>query len=141
MRRGHEGLIYGSTKDLFSMRISLHRNSWFSIILSSHENTICNATLIIVINWLNEMLILVFLLMDNGLPVLIITGDNDKIVPSWNAKGLSKAIPGSCLEVIKNCGHLPHEEKVEEFVSIVYKFLHGAFGDQKELSLQAGAVV
>ncbi|XP_061946770.1 uncharacterized protein LOC133670259 isoform X2 [Populus nigra] len=74
-------------------------------------------------------------------PVLIITGDNDKIVPSWNAKGLSQAIPGSCLEVIKNCGHLPHEEKVEEFVSIVYKFLHGAFGDQKELSLQAGAVV
>lgn len=74
-------------------------------------------------------------------PVLIITGDNDKIVPSWNAKGLSQAIPGSCLEVIKNCGHLPHEEKVEEFVSIVYKFLHGAFGDQKELSMQAGAVV
>ncbi|KAG5233071.1 2-hydroxy-6-oxononadienedioate/2-hydroxy-6-oxononatrienedioate [Salix suchowensis] len=73
-------------------------------------------------------------------PVLIITGDNDRIVPSWNAKRLSQAIPGSCLEVIKNCGHLPHEEKVDEFVSIVYKFLHGAFGDQKEPSLQ-GAVV
>ncbi|KAF9670492.1 hypothetical protein SADUNF_Sadunf13G0074700 [Salix dunnii] len=74
-------------------------------------------------------------------PVLIITGENDKIVPSWNAKRLSQAIPGSCLEVIKNCGHLPHEEKVDEFVSIVYKFLHGAFGDQKEPSLEAGAVV
>lgn len=86
------------------------------------------------------MLILVFLLIDNGLPVLIITGDNDRIVPSWNAKRLSQAIPGSCLEVIKNCGHLPHEEKVDEFVSIVYKFLHGAFGDQKQPSLQ-GAVV
>ncbi|PQQ10827.1 uncharacterized protein Pyn_34370 [Prunus yedoensis var. nudiflora] len=56
-------------------------------------------------------------------PVLIVTGDNDRIVPSWNAERLSRAIPGSCLEVIKHCGHLPHEEKVDEFVSIVKKFL------------------
>jgi hypothetical protein len=52
------------------------------------------------------MLILVSLLTDNGPPVSIITGDNDRIVPSWNAKGLSRAIPGSCFEVIKNCGIL-----------------------------------
>ncbi|WCJ31377.1 alpha/beta-Hydrolases superfamily protein [Euphorbia peplus] len=60
-------------------------------------------------------------------PVLIITGDNDRIVPSWNAKRLSEAIPGSCLEVIKHCGHLPHEEKVEEFVSVVENFLQRNF--------------
>ena len=52
------------------------------------------------------MLILVYLLTGNGLAVLIITGDNDRIVPSWNSMGLSRAKPGSSLEAIKNCGIL-----------------------------------
>ncbi|KAA0039371.1 hypothetical protein IC582_020592 [Cucumis melo] len=65
-------------------------------------------------------------------PVLIITGDSDNLVPSWNAVKLSEAIPGSHLEVIKHCGHLPHEEKVDEFVSIVQKFLYRTFVDSHE---------
>lgn len=69
-------------------------------------------------------------------PVLIITGDNDRLVPSWNAERLSSAIPGSCLEVIKHCGHLPHEEKMDEFVSIVQKFLQKVLGDSEERRLQ-----
>ncbi|XP_009363764.1 abhydrolase domain-containing protein abhd-5.2 [Pyrus x bretschneideri] len=70
-------------------------------------------------------------------PVLIVTGDTDRIVPSWNAKRLSQAIPGSYLEVIKHCGHLPHEEKFHEFVSIVKKFLQTALGDSQEQHIQA----
>ncbi|KAK1270266.1 hypothetical protein QJS04_geneDACA022643 [Acorus gramineus] len=60
-------------------------------------------------------------------PVLIITGDNDPLVPSWNARRLSSAIPGSTLEVINNCGHLPHEERVEEFISAIERFLEKVF--------------
>jgi pimeloyl-ACP methyl ester carboxylesterase len=59
--------------------------------------------------------------------VLIVTGDKDRLVPAWNAERLSKAIPGSRFEVIKNCGHLPHEERVEEFSSIVERFLQSVF--------------
>lgn len=70
-------------------------------------------------------------------PVLIVTGDSDRIVPSWNTERLSRAIPGACLEVIKNCGHLPHEEKAEAFVSIVDKFLNRVFGGSQEQYLQA----
>nr|KJB78608.1 hypothetical protein B456_013G010000 [Gossypium raimondii] len=70
-------------------------------------------------------------------PVLIVTGNADRIVPSWNAERLSRAIPHSKLEVIKNCGHLPHEEKVDEFVRVVEKFLQRAFGGLEEPSLQA----
>lgn len=81
------------------------------------------------------MVVICHFLVEN--PVLIVTGDNDRIVPSWNARRLSQAIPGSYFKVIKNCGHLPHEEKMEEFVAIVDKFLQKAFGDQKEPSLQA----
>lgn len=60
--------------------------------------------------------------------VLIVTGDSDRIVPSWNAERLARAIPGSTLEVFKQCGHLPHEEKVEEFIAAVEKFLHRIVG-------------
>ncbi|KAL5734544.1 hypothetical protein ACOSP7_032405 [Xanthoceras sorbifolium] len=70
-------------------------------------------------------------------PVLIVTGDTDRIVPSWNAERLSRAIPGSKLEVLKNCGHLPQEEKVEEFVSVVERFLQNAFGCSQEKTMQA----
>lgn len=56
-------------------------------------------------------------------PVLVITGDNDRMVPAWNSKRVSTAIPGSVYQVIKQCGHIPHEEKEDEFVSIVQRFL------------------
>ncbi|XP_057722825.1 uncharacterized protein LOC130936710 [Arachis stenosperma] len=57
-------------------------------------------------------------------PVLIVTGDSDPLVPSWNAKRLSRIIAGSSLQVIKQCGHLPHEEKPHEFISVVENFLN-----------------
>lgn len=68
--------------------------------------------------------------------VLIVTGDSDRLVPSWNAERLSRVIPGASLEVIKQCGHLPHEEKVEEFVSIVENILRNLVGDSSEQHLQ-----
>lgn len=49
---------------------------------------------------------------------------------------LSRAIPGARLEVIKHCGHLPHEEKKDEFISVVQKFLQTVFGDSEEQRLQ-----
>ena len=59
--------------------------------------------------------------------MLIITGDTDRIVPCWNAERLASAIPGSTFHVIQNCGHIPHEEKAEEFLEVVSKFLQKAF--------------
>ncbi|CAI0459271.1 unnamed protein product [Linum tenue] len=43
-------------------------------------------------------------------PVLIVTDDTDRIVPAWNVKRRSQALPGSGVEVIKHCG-LFHMEK------------------------------
>lgn len=68
--------------------------------------------------------------------VLIVTGDSDRLVPSWNAERLSKVIPGASLEVIKQCGHLPHEEKVEEFIAIVENFLRMFAGNSNKQYLQ-----
>lgn len=70
-------------------------------------------------------------------PVLILTGDCDRLVPSWNAKRLSQSIPGSCFQVIKNCGHLPHEETPDEFLSAVANFLYNTFGNLQAQPVQA----
>ncbi|CAH2054138.1 unnamed protein product, partial [Thlaspi arvense] len=77
-------------------------------------------------------------------PVLIVTGDTDRIVPAWNAERLSRAIPGSVFEVIKKCGHLPQEEKPDEFISVVAKFLGDVFGgsqQQQQVDLKFQGIV
>ncbi|XP_057982895.1 uncharacterized protein LOC131167879 isoform X2 [Malania oleifera] len=69
-------------------------------------------------------------------PVLLVTGDTDRLVPCWNTERLSRVIPGSYLKVIKHCGHLPHEEKPEDFVAAIHDFLQKVFADSEKQSLQ-----
>jgi len=57
------------------------------------------------------------------LPVLVITGDDDRIVPTAESLRLGDEIPGAVLAVIANAGHLPHEEKPVEFMQAVREFL------------------
>ncbi len=56
-------------------------------------------------------------------PTLVITGDDDQIVPPEASRRLSEDIPGSVFKVIEDCGHLPHEECPEEFMQIMINFL------------------
>ncbi|KAL6865268.1 hypothetical protein ACP4OV_016419 [Aristida adscensionis] len=70
-------------------------------------------------------------------PVLVITGDTDRIVPAWNAERVAHAIPGARFEVIKSCGHLPQEERPEEFLSAIERFLRTVFGTPNDQVLQA----
>jgi len=57
------------------------------------------------------------------LPTLIVAGRQDGIVPLSAAEAYQKAIPGSQLAVIDDCGHRPESEKPEEFVQQVDRFL------------------
>lgn len=57
---------------------------------------------------------------------LIITGDSDVIVPTRASIENANKVPEvSELVVMKNTGHLPHEENPVEFVSHVLAFLRG----------------
>lgn len=58
-----------------------------------------------------------------SVPVLVITGDDDRIVPTDQSVRLASEIPGAELVVIPNCGHVPHEECPEEFLAAVDDFL------------------
>lgn len=57
------------------------------------------------------------------LPVLVITGDNDRVVPTAESIRLSEELPNVQLVVIDNTGHVPQEEKPDLFVEAVKDFL------------------
>ena len=56
-------------------------------------------------------------------PVQIIWGMNDAIIPPECAELFKKAIPNSKVNMIHNCGHLPHMEQTSDFVKLVRNFL------------------
>ncbi len=57
------------------------------------------------------------------LPVQIIQGEQDKLIPLEFAKSMNGKIKGSGLAVIKNCGHFPNMENPEEFNRVIDDFL------------------
>ena len=57
------------------------------------------------------------------LPVLLLWGRHDRIVPLSQGESLKEAIPGAKLEVIEECGHNPQEEKPEETFAIIDGFV------------------
>ena len=61
-----------------------------------------------------------------NVPVLVMTGDDDRIVPTEESLRLAADIPGATLAVIPACGHLPHEEKPDLFMAAVEGFLEAA---------------
>jgi pimeloyl-ACP methyl ester carboxylesterase len=59
------------------------------------------------------------------IPTLLITGDDDRIVPTQRTIELAGRIPGSTLNILPQCGHLPHEECPAAFLSAVTGFVYG----------------
>jgi pimeloyl-ACP methyl ester carboxylesterase len=62
---------------------------------------------------------------DLKMTVLVITGDDDRIVPTADSVRLAGELPDARLVVVSNCGHLPHEECPEEFMRAVRDFVAG----------------
>jgi len=57
------------------------------------------------------------------MPCLVITGDDDRIVPTEQSIRLADDLSDAELVVIPNCDHLPHEECPELFLQAVTDFL------------------
>ena len=63
------------------------------------------------------------------MPTLIVWGTEDRVLPYWQARDALTHLKEGSLELIPNCGHLPHVEQPERFVSILDGFLrNGARG-------------
>ncbi len=52
-------------------------------------------------------------------PVKIVWGRQDRILPVGFVDYYRKLLPKADVHILENCGHLPHAEKVDEFVEIV----------------------
>lgn len=61
-------------------------------------------------------------------PTLIIWGEEDNVIPIHNGETLYNSILNSRLVVLKNCGHVPQEEKPDLFISLVSGFSHDRKG-------------
>ncbi|HEV8108418.1 MAG TPA: alpha/beta hydrolase [Burkholderiales bacterium] len=59
-------------------------------------------------------------------PVQLVWGEADRILPSAFANELKRLLPRAELHVIKDAGHLPHVEKPQEFCELVLRFAQEA---------------
>ena len=58
-----------------------------------------------------------------SMPVLVVTGDDDRIVPTGESLRLAQDIPAAGLVVFPACGHTPQEECPQAFLEAVLTFL------------------
>jgi pimeloyl-ACP methyl ester carboxylesterase len=61
-------------------------------------------------------------------PTLIIWGEDDKVIPIANGYKLQSEILHSRLVVLRDCGHIPQEEKSDAFVNVVSGFCNDPKG-------------
>ncbi len=57
------------------------------------------------------------------MPTLMVWGIEDKVIPYTQAKEAIALVQDGSLELISNCGHLPHVEQPKRFVSTIKEFL------------------
>jgi pimeloyl-ACP methyl ester carboxylesterase len=62
-------------------------------------------------------------LQDFKLPIQVITGDDDRIVPTADSIKLAGVLPGAELVVIPQAGHVPHEEQPAAFIQALDSFV------------------
>lgn len=60
---------------------------------------------------------------DLTLPVLVITGDDDRIVPTEQSLRLAAELPNADLAVLEACGHVPQEECPDPWLEAVTTFV------------------
>lgn len=60
------------------------------------------------------------------IPTMILWGDSDRIFPPAHGEAYHAAIPGSQLRIIPQCGHLPHQEKMADFLAGIDAITKGA---------------
>lgn len=60
---------------------------------------------------------------DLAVPSLVISGDDDRIVPVESSIRLAEQLPNAELVIIPSCGHLPQEECPQPFLEAVTRFV------------------
>jgi len=64
-----------------------------------------------------------WLYLAEGMPVLIVWGARDPVIPARHGERAHQAIPGSRLEIFDQVGHLPQLQAPGQFVAVLERFL------------------
>jgi len=56
------------------------------------------------------------------IPILIVHGENDKLIPVNNSVDLVGSLPTARMVQFEQCGHIPHEESPERFLDAIERF-------------------
>jgi pimeloyl-ACP methyl ester carboxylesterase len=56
-------------------------------------------------------------------PVLLVTGDTDRLVPVEDSRRVAEQLPNATFALIPGCGHVPQEECPDEFERVVDEWL------------------
>jgi pimeloyl-ACP methyl ester carboxylesterase len=63
------------------------------------------------------------LYLTENIPMLLVWGDRDPVLPVAHARAAARDLPGCRLEVLPGAGHLPHQSDPTRFVSVIEEFL------------------
>jgi pimeloyl-ACP methyl ester carboxylesterase len=58
------------------------------------------------------------------LPILVVAGDDDRIIPTDDSIRLAGELPEASLAVMENCGHVPQEECPNQFLNSVFNWIN-----------------
>ena len=58
-----------------------------------------------------------------GVPMLIVWGERDPMIPAAHGHAAHEAVPGSRLEVFADAGHFPHRDEPGRFADILLDFI------------------
>ncbi|HEY6934970.1 MAG TPA: alpha/beta fold hydrolase [Marmoricola sp.] len=58
-----------------------------------------------------------------AMPMLVVWGDDDRVIPVRHADNVRAIAPGAVVEVLPNSGHFPHRDHPERFVKALNDFV------------------
>lgn len=73
---------------------------------------------------------------DPGIPIFVLWGREDRVLPSWQAKNVSTMLPWSTVRVLDGRGHTPHRSDPETVAREI-----AAFAESEQVMRRRGALL
>jgi len=69
-----------------------------------------------------------------SMPVLLVWGARDRLIPAWHAMNAQEEMPNSRVVIFDKAGHFPHLDEPERFAALVGEFVDGLFADEEPVT-------
>ena len=57
------------------------------------------------------------------IPILLVWGSKDRMIPAWHALSAQKAVPDCRVELFEGAGHFPHLDDPDRFADLLHDFI------------------